>query len=161
MPVTISHIPDDLGIMHTVAQWSINAWGDDFPDDSINTYVDLYQTAISDQLTLPCVFVAWNDDMEPVGTITLIENDDLPDATEPGPWLAALYVAPEYRKQGVGHVLVDMVTSTARSLGHEEIYLYTSDKVDWYLKIGWNTVRAANLANHQVMVMQLQLNFMQ
>ncbi len=55
------------------------------------------------------------------------------------PWLAALYVAPEYRKQGIGGALVRAIEQHAREVGCAELYLYTVTAEPFYAKLGWTT----------------------
>lgn len=150
-------IPDDIDIMQTVAVWSLEQWGADFPDDSLDTYINLYKESVRATSGIPRVLVAMNERNAPVGTITFIADDDLPGAPEPGPWLAALFVLPESRSNGVGQALVDAVIDHARLLGHHTLYLYTDEQVSWYEALGWKCVRQAALANHEVTVMSLSL----
>lgn len=44
------------------------------------------------------------------------------------PWLAALLVAPEYRKKGIGEQLVIFVEALAKERGFKEIYVGTGEK---------------------------------
>ncbi|MFM9137494.1 MAG: GNAT family N-acetyltransferase, partial [Actinomycetota bacterium] len=76
-----------------------------------------------------------------IGVATLVDDDDLPGATEPGPWLAAVFVRPDARQSGTGSRLVDHVTTRARSLGHATLFLYTEHSVDWYTHKGWKVRR--------------------
>jgi len=155
--VQITHIPDDQLVMLAVANWSVQQWQSDFPSDTVETYLTLFKTAITSQDQLPFVFVAWSDNGAPIGTVTLIADDELPHATEPGPWLAALFVLPEFRHQGVGQALVDVVVSAARNTHHYELFLYTADQMTWYQTMGWSPIRTATLADHEVVVMRKEL----
>jgi GNAT superfamily N-acetyltransferase len=77
---------------------------------------------------------------EPAGTCLLVtsEIDPLHDVS---PWLAGLYVAPEYRGRGVGRTLVAAIEEQARARGIPRIYLYTDDnEVSYYRNLGWNAV---------------------
>ena len=149
----ISPIPDDDIVMNTVATWSISQWGSDFLEDTIDTYVNLYRMSVTSTTGIPRVFIASNTANDPIATITFVANDDLPDASEPGPWLAALFVLPEHRHQGIGGALVNTVVDHARSLGHTQLYLYTADQVKWYEDMGWLPLRKARLSNYFVTVM--------
>jgi GNAT superfamily N-acetyltransferase len=53
------------------------------------------------------------------------------------PWLAALYVAPAFRKQGIGSALVHAIERHARDVGCNELYLYTVTAEGLYTKLGW------------------------
>jgi len=146
-------IPDDANIMNTVATWSIEQWGADFSNDSIDTYINLYKESASSISGIPRVFIALNEDDTPVGTITFIADDELPRAIEPGPWLAALFVLPECRGQSIGRALVNTVIEHSHALGHHTLYLYTADLMSWYEGMGWTRVRRTKLGDHEVTVM--------
>ena len=78
-------------------------------------------------------------DGQPAGSCLFVreEIDPRHDLT---PWLAALYVAPEFRKRGVASALVRAIEQHARSVGCGELYLYTITAEPLYAKLGW-TVR--------------------
>ena len=97
-----------------------------------------------------------NDDF--VGTASLITDDELPDAPEPGPWIAAVFVAEWARRRGIGEALIDSLVSRARELGYSTVYLYTEHGAPWYEKMGWTAVRVTRLSDHNVTVMSLQLD---
>ena len=44
------------------------------------------------------------------------------------PWLAALLVAPEYRKKGIGEQLIISVEALAKELEFKEIYVGTGEE---------------------------------
>lgn len=150
-------MPDDINVMQVVASWSIEQWGADFPNDTVDTYVDLYKESVRSTSAIPRVFVALTDNGSPVGTITFISDDELPNAPEPGPWLAALFVLPEFRNEGLGRALVDTVIHHARSLGYHTLYLYTQNQMSWYEAMNWQRIRQAQLAEHEVTVMSRPL----
>ncbi|MFO0992141.1 MAG: GNAT family N-acetyltransferase [Hyphomicrobiales bacterium] len=79
-------------------------------------------------------------DGHPAGTCLLVtsEIDPLHDVS---PWLAGLYVAPEFRRIGVGRALVSAIEEWARLKSIPRIYLYTDDReVSYYRNLGWNAV---------------------
>lgn len=53
------------------------------------------------------------------------------------PWLASLYVAPEFRNQGIGAALVRAIQQHARGVGCGELHLYTSKAEAFYARLGW------------------------
>lgn len=140
------------------AQWSFDAWRHEFPSDTVQTYLDQYALAASDDSRLVEIFAATSQDDELLGVATLIDNDELPDATEPGPWLAALFVKPEARNSRIGSALVTSVVNRARGLGYSKIYLYTEHAENWYLTKGWVKLRDTIFLGLHHTVMQLELN---
>lgn len=149
--IRVEEIPRDHGLRLTVAHWSLAQWARDFPDDTIEWYLDLYEES-SRAAGLPKVFVAYLDG-KLAGTASLVVDDELPDAIEAGPWVAAVFVTPPARRKGVGGALVRAALGCARELGFGEVYLYTETGVDWYADSGWEMVREAELAGHPVTVM--------
>jgi GNAT superfamily N-acetyltransferase len=75
-------------------------------------------------------------DGQPAGSCLFVreEIDPKHDLT---PWLAALYVAPEFRKLGIASALVRAIEQHARSVGCGELYLYTITAEPLYAKLGW------------------------
>lgn len=59
-----------------------------------------------------------------------------PDLT---PWLAALYVVPDFRRRGIGAALVKATEDHARKVGTATLHLYTSEAERFYAGLGWQT----------------------
>ena len=77
----------------------------------------------------------------PVGMVSLKMND-LWSRTDINPWLASLYVCPEFRRRNIGTSLMSALLEKARSRGHRRIYLYLSsegsgDLEKFYTRRGW------------------------
>ena len=123
------------------AQWSFEAWMHEFPSDTVQTYLDQYALAACEPEELIEVFAAIDSQDNLLGVATLVDDDELPDAPEPGPWLAAVFVKPEARNLQIGSELVTNVVDRARELGYQKIYLYTEHAEDWYRKKGWIKIR--------------------
>jgi GNAT superfamily N-acetyltransferase len=75
-------------------------------------------------------------DGQPVGSCLFVreEIDPKHDLT---PWLAALYVSPEFRGHGIASALVRAIEQHARDVGCQELYLYTVTAEGLYTKLGW------------------------
>jgi N-acetylglutamate synthase-like GNAT family acetyltransferase len=151
MSLRIIDMPDDAGVQSIVAKTCVSFWRRDFPHDTEEWYLTLYAESLRSQ-TLPIVLIAHMGD-EVVGTASLIADDELPDATELGPWLAAVFVEEERRGTGVGTALVQEMMTRARALQIERLYLYTENAAAWYQLMGWRTLRTARLSDHDVTVM--------
>ncbi|NBS00225.1 MAG: N-acetyltransferase [Actinobacteria bacterium] len=139
------------------AQWSFEAWTHEFPSDTVQTYLDQYALAASEPEKLIEVFAAIDSQDHLLGVATLVDDDELPDAPEPGPWLAAVFVTPDARKFGVGSALVEHVVNQARELGYPKIYLYTEHQENWYASKSWVKIRDIIFLGLHHTVMQLEL----
>src|SRR6516162_8759243 len=78
-------------------------------------------------------------DGEPIGTCLLAESEIEPNH-DVSPWLAGLFVVPEHRRKGAGAVLVRAIEDQARERGFSRLYLYTSDAVGFYERLGWQVL---------------------
>jgi predicted N-acetyltransferase YhbS len=84
----------------------------------------------------PFTLVATADDGF-VGTVTAIASDldERPDLT---PWIAALWVEPDFRRTGVARKLVESATQAMFDQDHPQVYLYANAPMRaFYLGLGW------------------------
>lgn len=72
----------------------------------------------------------------PAGTCLLTPHEIEPNH-DVAPWLAGLYVAPAYRRLGIGAVLVRAIEHQARLRGYSRLFLYTTSASAYYLRLGW------------------------
>ena len=151
---SITHIKEVPHLHQQAAEMSRVAWKHDFPEDTTQTYLNMFTVSGTYTGRFVEVFAAINQADELLGLATLVDDDELPGATEPGPWLAAVFVVPEARKLGVGSALIDHVVSRSRELGYSEIFLYTDHQQKWYEKRGWMYTRNTLLNDIEHVVMR-------
>jgi len=82
-------------------------------------------------------------DGEPIGTCLLAESEIEPNH-DVSPWLVGLFVVSEHRRKGAGAVLVRAIEDQARQRGFSRLYLYTTDAVGFYGKLGWAILDRTN-----------------
>jgi predicted N-acetyltransferase YhbS len=116
----------------TVAGWIYDAFWTDKHRHTPQSLESLLQQAISPDC-IPISLLALSGDT-PVGTVNLIENDD-EHRPHLAPWLAALFVLPLWRNQGIGSVLVHTLQEHASRLGRRGMYLGT-DNPGFYARRG-------------------------
>ncbi|MCC6458089.1 MAG: GNAT family N-acetyltransferase [Caldilineaceae bacterium] len=104
---------------------------------------------------IPTTFVAWHHE-QPIGSASLVAND-MATLPEWIPWLANVYVLPEYRRQGIGARLVQRVAAEALDLGYPRIYLYTPDQMHFYETMGWQTSHLRHYRGADMTVMTRDL----
>lgn len=141
-------IPADPATRRTVAQWCVDEWPHLFPDDTVQWYLDMYDAADRSGAGVPHALVAVRGG-EVVGTASLVPDDELPDAHEPGPWVAAVFVVPGHRGVGVGRALVSALMDRADG----DVWLYTENEEAWYESMGWTRTRESAVNGHRVTVM--------
>ena len=156
-PFRIVALADHPNLWQQAAEWSFAAWRHEFPQDTIETYLDQYALAANPGERLVEVYAALGPSDRLLGLTTLVDDDELPGVIEPGPWIAAVWVDPSSRTVGVGGSLVRHATLRATSLGVRDLYLYTEDQQFWYERKGWQRVRNASRNGLAVTVMTKQL----
>lgn len=132
-------------------------------------WADLYQAAGIDQAQLQQVLTERTAvDTLPI-TLVLVKGGELVGAgsiklTEPGtkeglsPWLAGIYVKPQYRGLGLGRNIVLALEAKARQLGVEVLYLSADSAVEFYLSLGWQVLeRLESLGVRDVALMSKRL----
>ena len=102
---------------------------------------------------LPKTFVAHSGD-QPVGSVSLVRFSTDPDAKL---WLTNLYVKPSWRYKGIGSALLAQGEIAARGLEVKDLWLYSHDSADYYLKFGWRWEKTAELRGCRVEVLHKQL----
>lgn len=92
-----------------------------------------------------------------VGSVT-IKNDDLSGYPELNPWVAAVFVLPAYRKQGIGSKLVLHAEKIAKEVfGKDKIYLYTGSAAELYKKLGYKQIDTVERPDKILTVMEKEI----
>jgi len=137
-----------------LARWHHDEWLHLNPGATLESRVKRYQDSINTDV-LPEIFVAYSGDVL-LGSVTLAK-DDMDTRAYLTPWLASLYVAPEYRSQGVASQLIKYVVSYAKQMQYKNIYLFTEDQTDFYKHRGWHFIESLEYRNNEVDLMSQKL----
>ena len=96
----------------------------------------------SNRTLLPIALIALKEGLV-CGTAAL-KSQSVTVYPDLSPWLAALVVAPKFRKSGIGSKLIAEIESLAKTLGYVEIYVGVGEKSglseDTLLRSDWNFV---------------------
>ena len=139
--VAMSEVPDHFWL---VAKWIYEEWWET-PDNSISVVSNLLKEHLA-STTVPQTFVALLDG-QPVGSVSLIENDlpERADSVEKSlitPWLNWLYVLPEHRQQGIGGRLIEGAFTRAKLQGAETIHIAAPAAHEgFFIRHGWEVVQ--------------------
>lgn len=90
------------------------------------------------RISLPLALVAFVDTL-PVGSVSLVDSD-LPNYPHLTPWLASLFVATPYQRQGIGLQLIQQIELIAANMGYQQLYLFTWTAEAYYRKLGWTVI---------------------
>jgi GNAT superfamily N-acetyltransferase len=119
------------------ARWRIDAFGDVLEHSIVEEICALETLAANP--AHQAILIATCGGV-PAGTCLLV-----PEELEPchpvSPWLAGLYVVPEYRRLGIGKRLVRAVEEQTRERGHPRLFLYTDDETKaYYQSLSWRVM---------------------
>lgn len=132
----IENIKHHLNAIDTLSQAQFELWGPLTGRNTLEEYRELLHLA-AESKSLPITLVAV-ENATILGSVNVLEND-LPLRPDIAPWLAQLFVFPNFRRQGAGAFLVAGAIAEARKLNRPIIYLYTSGTLpDYYEKLGWS-----------------------
>jgi len=110
-----------------------NGWG-----ISLKEAEELVIPCLSDNEKLPFGLIALVNE-EPIGLLLAVErSDDV--SPKYSPWLVALYVKEEFRKQGIGRELVERACDELKKRGYDLVYIDTVSAQNFYKKLGWTFV---------------------
>ncbi len=127
--IVFSNVSECLEVRETIAGWLWGFWGN---SRNYEFYHSLVAHAKIDDI--PMIYVAFINN-EPVGTVGLLQAD-LFSRQDLFPWMANLFVLPEYRSRSIGSALQDFILTKAKEMGYNAIYIYTP-LIGYYEKKGW------------------------
>jgi N-acetylglutamate synthase-like GNAT family acetyltransferase len=153
--MTILNLTQEPHQIPTLAQWHQTEWADLNPGQTLEQRMERMQAYLSSKL-IPSTFI-YKQEGQLTGSAAIIESD-MDTRHELTPWLASVYVAPEFRRQGIGARLVKHIMLEAETAGIAKLYLFTPDQADFYKKLGWKAMADEYYRNHRVTVMSAELN---
>jgi GNAT superfamily N-acetyltransferase len=149
--LVIEYLADHEELAPVLAEWHHGDEGDRTP---LDFWIRAHEAEARGR-TVPTAWVAFAEDV-PVGCVSLIRSnmDTHPELT---PWLAALFVVPERRWQGIGTALTSRCERAAAELGYRDLYLYTERAADFYGALGWQRRSMEEYEGESVTVMEKRL----
>lgn len=132
------------------AKWRIEAFGDVL-ESSLADEMKTLESLVANQAEQVALIATYNG--APAGTCLLVPKE-LEPCHPVSPWLAGLYVAPEYRHRGAGRCLVRAIENEARKRGNARLFLYTDDETKpYYEALGWRAKDQIMWKNHPTLLM--------
>ncbi|MCW3479322.1 GNAT family N-acetyltransferase [Neisseriaceae bacterium JH1-16] len=140
---------DELtGALH--AEWSAFA-----PWASKERVRDRLQGQLSERVPFTWLLLSASDALLGSASVKCHELAGHPDKPY---WLGEVWVAPEYRGEGLGRQLVTACIDHAARLGLPALHLYTPDQQDWYRRLGWRDVEEVQQDGEAVTIMRRDLH---
>jgi len=134
MDFTVSDLREQPTFFDTVAERIWRAWWE--PEGNrLDHLTDRLRECLDDEL-LPFALVA-HGGARYLGSIVCIASD-LAERPQYSPWIAAVWVDPQYRLMAVGRTLVGQAMQACFKLGFGRIYLCSvPERRDFYTRQGW------------------------
>ncbi|HEX2190541.1 MAG TPA: GNAT family N-acetyltransferase [Longimicrobiaceae bacterium] len=150
----IVHLADRPELVPTLAEWFHAEWGHIVPWGTVEGFGEMFRGQLRRD-GLPLALVALEGGA-PIGTAS-VRVADMPERPERTPWLGGVYVLEAARGRGVGEALVRAAERCARELGFREMYLFTTDREGFYLRLGWSVLEYADHHGERASVMRTSL----
>jgi len=150
---TLLNLKDHAQHLEQLAHWHHQQWSYLNPDESLHQRMLRMQCYLNDEL-IPSTFIAVGSEL--LGSAALVVND-METNPQLSPWLASVYVAPQYRRKGIGTQLVLHTMAQAKHGGINTLYLFTPDMATFYRKLGWRALSNEIYHGHKVTVMEAVL----
>jgi N-acetylglutamate synthase-like GNAT family acetyltransferase len=153
-PMQIDFLADHQDFIPILAQWHYREWAHLRPGDSIEARVSRLR-ACCGRREIPTVVIAFRG-RTLIGSAMLVASD-MDTRMELSPWLAGVFVVPQYRLQGVGAALVQRIINEVTGLGIERIYLYTPSTERFYSRLGWSLFDRTGYRGAEVALMSYRV----
>lgn len=119
-PLRIALLADVPECLSKLAAMFVTEWEPYYgPEGEGDANLDL--AACCNRNELPVALVALDADGEVAGTAAL-KADSVGSEPEEAPWLAALVVAENRKREGIGAMLIEAVEDLARRLGYDVLF---------------------------------------
>jgi GNAT superfamily N-acetyltransferase len=146
----IDYLSEHEAFIPVVAEWLHEQWGFLDPEATVEDRILEFKRRFRPG-GIPCAVIAMIDG-NAVGTASLIE-DDMPERPELTPWLASVYVAPEFRRQGIAEKMIGRIIDEAAAFGIGRLYLFTFNSSAYYSRRGWSMLCSDTYFNRPVTIM--------
>lgn len=149
----IIDLREQPGQIPLLAAWHHHQWREINPGQTLQQRIERMQAYLRDEL-VPSTYVAMEQE-EVLGSAAIVEYDMRIEGCTP--WLASVYVHPEFRRQGIGSALVNHVMEQARAAGIKHLYLFTPNRAQFYQRLGWEVMSEEPYHGQHVTIMKLNL----
>jgi N-acetylglutamate synthase-like GNAT family acetyltransferase len=148
--VNLKEVPHHLD---TLSRWYHEEWSYLKPKKTLADRIERMKSHLLPEF-VPTTFVATNHAL--FGSAAIIEHD-MDTRKELTPWLAGVYVAPEFRRQGIGSKLVLHIMEQAKQNMIKRLYLFTPDRDAFYTRLGWKIFEKTSYLGYAVTIMYMDL----
>jgi GNAT superfamily N-acetyltransferase len=152
--ISIHYLGHHPGFAERLARWSWEEWQPIYEQrgQTWEHAVRNYQERLNIN-TMPLALVAFNESGELIGTVSL-KYYDLDIRPEITVWVGGLFVVAEWRRRGVGSLLMTRAVEEAQRLKLPSLHLWTSSAENLYQKLGWIVIERMDYCGKQIVMME-------
>ncbi len=151
--MTISRLRPGSPAVRVCAQWRFDAF---LKDDGFTFEESLTQLeALVERQDYEIALLAEVEDV-PAGTCLFV-REEIDPRHELTPWLAGLFVTPDFRGQSIGRALVAAIEDHGRLVGCARLYLYSTTAESFYARLGWQVAQRFSWDGTPFVLMQRDL----
>ena len=156
MSLSFAYLADRLEAVPQIARWWFDEWGHTRPGDSVEALASRVRGLLNrDQLPIQVVAILENR----IAGVAVLKLHEMFDRyPEKDFWLGDVFVAPEFRGQGIGSALAMRIVEIAKSRGIGSLHLQTQNLTGGlYAKLGWEKIEQTHYKGYDALVMVKQL----
>lgn len=132
--VKIIDVRDQIQLMDKAVDFFWKQWG---AESNFHFYRDCIVQSCQTESDVPRFYLAMDGETI-IGSYALLRSD-LNSRQDLTPWLACLFVEPDYRGRKIGDLLQNHAIQEARKKGYARLYLCT-DLTDYYERTQWTYI---------------------
>jgi GNAT superfamily N-acetyltransferase len=151
----IDYLANYMHLVPLLAKWHYDEWHHLTPWETLDLCGERLERE-AQKGGVPTVLVAvGNGKLMGYASIVVHDMKGREDLT---PWMAGVFVAPAYRRQGIGTKLVQGIVEEAGKQNVSVLYLYTTSKEneDFYARLGWSVKERVEYLGKLRVVMEIK-----
>lgn len=148
--MNIELLGQHLNALPELARLHHDEWRHLSPDKTLEDRIRrLQDMAASDDMPFMVVAI---EGKQLVGSAALV-FEDMRTRKDLSPWLASVFVKPEFRRRGIATTLVRHIEKSAEQRGIKKLYLFTEHARDLYARLGWRDMEECEYEGAKVVIM--------
>lgn len=144
-----------------ISQWCYDNWTHECHDAKIYNKHE-YEDYVKNKDECYLHFISIHKESNQIcGCVSVVKND-ISTYLNYGPWVASLYVCPQYRNNGISKMLLSYLIEYLKvKREYPKIYLWTKkNTLSLYLKFEFRIIKEMTYLDNQIYIMVLDLNNM-
>jgi len=150
---SISHLCDVRLFAPFLADAHAREWGHLYANWNQDTALDDFQMEKGSS-DLPTTWAIHHHQSGALMGSVSLRMDDLPGHPDLNPWLASLFVFPEFRSLGLGRILVQKALDVLRYHQFPHAFLFTENKISFFSKFNFCIHSQTKAEGHEVTLMK-------